>query len=130
MSETVDTEAMAVAVAEAAWDLKARSVRVLDMRKLVSYTDYLIVCHGTSERHARSIAEHIVDDLRSVGVRPIGVEGLRESNWILVDFGDVIAHVFYEPFRQEFAIESIFADAPRLPLEPPSDLDDADSSDS
>lgn len=129
VSETpvvVDTEAIAQAIAEAAWDTKARNLRVLDVRKVVSYADFLVVCHGTSERHARSIAEYVVDDLRDAGLRPIGVEGLRESNWILVDYGDVVLHVFHEPFRQEYAIESIYADAPRVTLEPPGELEESE----
>lgn len=119
-----NTEALAMAVAEAAWALKARNVRVLDVRKLVSYADYLVVCHGTSERHAASIANHVIDDLRPVKVRPASVEGLRTGEWILVDFMDVVLHVFYEPFRAEYAIESIFSEAPRLALEPPGELEE------
>ena len=119
-----DTEALARAMAEAAWELKARNVRVLDVRKLVSYADYLVVCHGTSERHAASIANHVIDDLRPLKVRPASVEGIRTGEWILVDFLDAVLHVFYEPFRSEYAIESIYREAPRLALEPPGELEE------
>lgn len=121
--EEFDTRALATAIAEAAWDLKARNVRVLDVRKLVSYADYLIVCHGTSERHAASIANHVIDDLRPLKIRPGSIEGIRTGEWILVDFLDVVLHVFHEPFRVEYAIESIYRDAPRLELKPPQELE-------
>ena len=123
-SEGVDTEALARAIADAAWDRKARNVRVLDVRRLVSYADYLIVCHGTSERHARAIADNVIDELRELRWRPIGVEGLRSGEWVLVDYGDVVLHVFCEPFRQEYPVEKMYADAPRLALKPPADLEE------
>jgi ribosome-associated protein len=123
---THDGELLARAVAEAAWDTKARNVRVIDVRGLTSYTDYLVVCHGTSQRPTASIAEHVIDELRPLKFRPIGIEGQEQAEWVLVDFGDVILHAFTEPFRLEYPIESIFGDAPRLPLDAPADLEDPD----
>lgn len=125
-STTYDGALLAQAVAEAAWDMKGRNVRILDVRGMTSYTDFLVVCHGTSERHATSIAEHVVDELRPLKFRPIGIEGVAVGDWILVDFGDVILHSFCDQTRLEIPIESIFSDAPRLPLEPPADLEDPD----
>ena len=63
--EGINTEALALAIAEAAWDLKAHNVRVLDVRGIVSYTDFIVICHGTSDRHAKAIAEFVITDLRS-----------------------------------------------------------------
>lgn len=122
-----DTEALARAIVEAAWERKARNARVLDVRGIVSYTDFIIVCHGTSPRHAQGIADFVVSDLRPVKVRPLGMEGQKEGEWILVDFGDAVLHVFNEPTRAEFGIESIYSDAPRLRLDSPADLEDPEA---
>lgn len=130
-SSTFDTEALAMAIVEAAWDLKARNVRVLDVRRIVPYADFLILCHGTSDRHAESIGENVMAELRPQKVRPLGIEGMTGSGrreraaWILIDFGDAVLHVFgNQEMRQEFNLESIFSDAPRLELNLPADLED------
>ena len=114
--QTFDTRALALAIVEAAAEIKARAPRVLDVTGLVSYTDYIVVCHGTSATHVRSIAEHICEDLRPLKIRPHGLEGMTYGEWVLIDFVDVVVHVFHEPFRSEYAIESIYADAPRVDL--------------
>lgn len=128
---TYDTVAVALAVAEACWDVKARNVRALDVRGIVPYADFLVVCHGTSDRHAEAIAGHVVDDLRPTKVRPLGIEGVHgnatreQGAWILVDLGDVILHVFGHPdIRQQYNIESIFRDVPRLTLDAPDELEE------
>ncbi|MCB9531622.1 MAG: ribosome silencing factor [Myxococcales bacterium] len=126
-AEAFDTEALALAIAEAAWDRKARNVRALDVRGLVSYTDFIIVCHGTSPRHAQSIADNVIYELRPTKVRPLGIEGVDRGEWILVDFGDAVLHVFNEPTRVEYGLESVYADAPRMPLDAPADLEDPEA---
>jgi ribosome-associated protein len=131
-----DTANLALAVVEAAWDIKARNVRVLDVRGMLPYADFLIICEGTSDRHAEAIAEHVMEDLRPYKVRPLGIEGLKASAgrreraaWILVDFADAVLHVFgSRAMRQEYNIESMYADAPRMQLTPPSDLEDSSPS--
>ncbi len=127
IAEEYDTEALARAIAEAAWEQKARNLRVLDVRGIVSYTDFIVICHGTSSRHAKGIAEFVIADLRPVKVRPLGVEGTSEGAWILVDFGDAVLHVFDEPTRPEYGLESIYSDAPRLALDSPQDLEDPEA---
>ncbi len=127
-----DTSALATAMAEAAWDIKARNVRVLDVRGMLPYADFLVICEGTSDRHAEAIAEHVCEDLRPLKIRPLGIEGLKAAGgkrergaWILVDFADAVLHVFgSRQMRNEFNIESIYADAPRLKLDAPADLED------
>lgn len=110
-------EALAYAVAEAAADLKALAIRIIDVRGIVAYADYVVVCHGTSVAHTRAIAEAIRQELRSERVRPRSIEGNNYNEWVLLDFFDVVAHVFVEDARQEYAIDSLFADAPRLPFD-------------
>lgn len=73
-----------------------------------------MICHGTSRRHVAAIADAIVTELRSAGVRPIGVEGQEAARWILIDFGDVVVHVFDEPMRGFYDLEGLWGDAPTV----------------
>lgn len=75
-----------------------------------------MICNGTNRRHVAAIAEGIRDGLRDLKVRPIGVEGMDAQRWVLVDFGDVIVHVFDPDMRGFYDLEAIWSDAPRLPI--------------
>lgn len=110
-------QALALAVADSADSLKALAIRIIDVRGIVSYADYIVVCHGTSGTHARSIAEAIRSDMRDAGADLRHIEGAQSNEWVLLDFFDVVVHVFMEHARYEYAIESLFADAPRVPFE-------------
>ncbi|MFT4704639.1 MAG: ribosome-associated protein [Bradymonadia bacterium] len=116
---TIDVDALALAVAEACWERKAHNVRVIDVRGIASYADYLVICHGTSERHASTIADFVVEDLRPLKIRPKGREGFRSGDWLLVDFADVVLHVFADDARAHYALESLWSDAPRVEIEAP-----------
>lgn len=116
-TDEVDTQTLALAMAEAAAEMKALGIRIIDVRGLVSYADYLVVCHGTSVTHVRAIADFIREDLRPLKVRPRHVEGSNYAEWILLDFFDVVVHVFTEEARQEYSIDGLFSDAPRVPFE-------------
>lgn len=90
---------------------------VLDIRSSSSYADFLVIASGTSDRHVQSVAELVSMTLKKdLGAIPIGVEGLREGQWALIDFGDVILHVFHQFTREVYALEELWSDAPRLPL--------------
>lgn len=102
--------------ARAALDKKAVDLVVLDVRGLSSVTDYFLVCNGRSVTHVRTIAEAIRDDLRAGGVRPLHAEGTAESGWVLLDYGDVLAHVFLEDTRSYYALERLWGDAPSVPV--------------
>jgi ribosome-associated protein len=102
--------------ANAALDKKAEDVVILDVRGLSSYADYFVVATGTSDRQVSAIADSVEGLLRKAGHRPIGVEGYSLGHWVLLDFGDVVAHVFYEEARQFYDIEGLWADARRVPV--------------
>ena len=104
-------------VADAAYDMKAESVVALDVRELTSYADTFLIATGTSDRHARSIADSIVEALRASGQKPLGVEGYDEGRWVLIDAGDVIVHVFQSDVRDEYDLERLWSDAPNVNLE-------------
>ena len=99
------------AVAAAA-DLKAEHLRVLNLAQVSDITDYFIICSGTNQRQAQAIADMIVERLRAAGVRPLHVEGLQHGDWVLVDYGAIVAHVFQPDSRAFFGLERLWSDAP------------------
>ena len=97
-------------------DLKALEPVTLDVRELSSVTDYLLVACGTSSRHVKSLAENVLMKAKASGVRPLGVEGERTGDWVLVDFGDVVVHVMQPATRSFYDLErlwSVQADQPQ-----------------
>ncbi|MBW1739785.1 MAG: ribosome silencing factor [Deltaproteobacteria bacterium] len=94
--------------------MKAFDVTVLDVRGLASFADAFIICSGRSHRQVSAIAEFIEHRLKKQGIKPLGVEGLREGHWVLMDYGDVVIHVFYEPIRTFYDLEGLWSDAKRI----------------
>ena len=93
---------------------KAIDLVVMDVRELSSIADVFIICSGRSNRQVMAIAEHIQVDLKKHGIRPLSVEGQKEGHWILLDYGHVIIHVFYEPVRSFYDLEGLWIDAKRI----------------
>lgn len=106
----------AAAIAVAAIDKKAVGLEILDVAGRVDYADYLVIMTGRSDRHAQALAQGIEEALSKKGVRPIAVEGLPHGTWVLMDFGDVVVHVFLDDTRQLYDIEGLWLDAQRLPV--------------
>ncbi len=98
----------------AALGKKAMDLVVLDVRKLSSIGDVFIICSGRSNRQVMAIAEHIQVDLKKHGITPLSVEGKKEGHWVLLDYGHVIIHVFYEPVRSFYDLEGLWIDADRI----------------
>lgn len=117
----MQAKTLALKVARAALDKGARSIQILDLRGRADYADLLVLCSGTSTRHVGAIAEAIEQELRRSRVRPAAVEGLSSAQWVLIDFIDVVAHVFLENIRAYYDLEGLWMDAPRLDVpEPPT----------
>ena len=93
---------------------KALRLEVLDVRDLTSVADAFIICSGQSNRQVMAIAEHIQKDLKKQQILPLSVEGAGEGHWVLLDYGHVIIHVFYEPVRSFYDLEGLWMDARRL----------------
>ena len=108
----------AVLCAEAALDKKGTDLVVLDVREHTSIADYFVIVSGRSDTQVRSIAEHVEEVCRKSGYRPLAVEGLRHGQWVLLDFGDVVVHVFYAPVREFYDLERLWSEAPRRALPP------------
>ncbi len=103
--------------ARAAIDKKAIDLVVLDVQGLSSVADYFLVCSGRSTPHVKTISDAIRDELKEEGSRPLHAEGQAESGWLLLDYGDVLMHVFLEDTRAYYALERLWGDAPLLPVD-------------
>ena len=93
---------------------KAMEIIVLDLRGLSSVADVFILCHGRSHRQVSAIAEFIRTELKKQRLMPLNVEGIAEGHWVLLDYGHVIMHVFYEPVRRFYNLEGLWVDARRI----------------
>ncbi len=115
----VTPEALRDAVVETLADVKAVDVRVLDVRGLTAITDIMVIAGATSNRHARSLAGRVVERAKALGVRPLGVEGGREGEWVLVDLQDVVVHVMLPRIRDFYQLERLWSpeQAPARPRE-------------
>ncbi|HSN15678.1 MAG TPA: ribosome silencing factor [Anaeromyxobacteraceae bacterium] len=107
---------LALAIAKAGLDKKAEEVLLLDVRGLTSYADYFVVMTADSDRQAGAIADHVESEMKDAGVTKVGVEGYESGRWILVDYGDVVAHVMNKEAREFYDIEGLWADAKRTTI--------------
>jgi len=111
---------LAAAAAHAIWDKKGFDVVALRVREIAQYTDFLVIASATSDRHAVAIADNVEDALRArAGERPASVEGKPHGRWILIDYGDIVVHVFQRAVREYYQLERLYHDAGRLALDPP-----------
>lgn len=100
---------------EAALDKKADDVVLLDMRTISSVAAYFLICSGNSEPHLKAIADEITRRLRDeAGLRPNGRDGYPASRWVVMDYGDVLIHIFHPEVRQRYALEQLWGDAKRV----------------
>jgi ribosome-associated protein len=99
---------------EAGLGRKAEDLCVLDLREIASFTDFFIVAHGNSSRQNAAIAEAVEAALKPAGYRPISVEGRESADWVLLDYGSLVVHVFSQAARDRYALEKLWGDAPRI----------------
>jgi len=113
----ITAERKARQAARAALDKLAMDLTVLDVRGVSGIADYFLICSGRSTPHVGTIAESVRDALKADGLRPLHTEGVAESGWILLDYGDVLVHVFLDATRAYYALERLWGDAPTVKLE-------------
>ena len=119
--ERRDSLASGKAAVAAALEKKAVEPVLIDVCGRSSYADFIVVVSGRSDRQVDAIADGVCEAMSARGRRPIGREGARNGRWVLIDFGDVVVHVFYHPLREVFDIESLWIDAPRIKLQIPAE---------
>lgn len=108
---------LALLAAKACQDTKAVDPVILNLTGLTHFTDYFIICSGRSDKHVQAISDHVVEKTGSLKRKPIGMEGYRLGHWILLDYGDVVVHIFYHETRDYYGLEKIWSDARGVPLQ-------------
>jgi ribosome-associated protein len=118
----VDSRSLAALAARIASSKQAEAVLVLDVRELITITDYFVICSGASERQVKTIADEVMKALREdAGVKPVRREGEVGARWLLLDFVDFVVHVFAQEEREFYRLENLWRDAPLVAWEDPSD---------
>ena len=112
----IETKEKALSIARAAWEKHAQNPVLIEVKSSSDVTDYFLVCSANSDRGVKTIVEGIEQKLKELGEKVIGIEGYSEGNWVLIDSADVVAHIFYEPLRGFYDLESLWIDAPRIDL--------------
>jgi ribosome-associated protein len=105
--------------AQSALDKKAYDLIILDVAKLTSIADYFLICTGRSDIQVQTICRHIEESLVQTGIKPLAVEGFTHGQWVLMDFGDIVVHIFYETVRDFYNLEGLWAQAPKRMLPEP-----------
>jgi ribosome-associated protein len=106
----------ALLIARTALQKKPLDPALLQVEGLCSFTDFFLILSGTSTRQTQALAEHIRTGLAQQGIRPLGLEGEETGQWILIDYGEVVVHVFLDSIRGFYDVEGLWLEAPRLPL--------------
>lgn len=99
-------------IASIASDRKAIDIRVLDVRGMVGYTDFFVICSGNTERQTKAIHDAVLEELKGEGVLPRRVEGAREARWVLMDYLDAVVHIFTPDAREFYRLEQLWGEAP------------------
>ena len=122
LAASVEARKIAIAVATAGLDKKASAIEIIDVTGKVDYAELLVLMSGRSDRHVGAIAKGVQEELaKTLKVRPLSVEGMTAASWVLLDFNDVVVHVFQQEARLYYDLEGLWLDASRLSVPPPPD---------
>lgn len=86
----------------------------MNVKALSSFADYFVICSGTSDRQVKAIASWLQEDLKKADMVPLGMEGMQYGQWVLMDYGDIVVHIFFEPVRGFYDIERLWSEAPKM----------------
>ena len=114
--ESIDGKEQVLLCVNASLKRKAKNLIILNVKEFSSFADYFVICSGTSDRQVQAITASIQENLKEHGILPLGIEGERLGRWVLMDYEDVIIHIFYEPVREFYDIERLWSDAPRMEI--------------
>jgi ribosome-associated protein len=116
-SRPINSEQLVQIVAQIADDKKAEDIVALDLRGISSFTDFFVICSGTSEPHLKAIIDELQERLKNEhGLRPLAVDGFPMSQWVVADYSEVVVHIFHTEKRAFYSLEDLWGDAPRLAL--------------
>jgi ribosome-associated protein len=115
--EKSDTSGRLLRCINAALQRKAKDLVVLNVKTLSSFADYFLICSGQSDRQVKAIAAWLQDSLKKDGMTPLGMEGMQYGQWILMDYGDIVIHIFYDPVRVFYDIERLWFEAPKMMID-------------
>ncbi len=107
-------EDLARLMAQLALNKKVHDLVIIDVRGLSSYADFILVASARSARHVQGVADYLEEELYRENITPLGIEGTDEGQWVLMDYGDVVFHLFFEPVREFYDIEGLWMDATRI----------------
>ncbi|HLA28715.1 MAG TPA: ribosome silencing factor [Syntrophales bacterium] len=110
----LDAKKRALLCVNASLEKKANNIIVMNVREMSSFTDYFVICSGASDRQVQAIASAIRENMKKKGLLPLGVEGENHGQWVLMDYDDVVVHIFYEPVREFYEIERLWSEAPMM----------------
>ena len=112
--ESIDGKEQVLLCVNASLKRKAKNLIILNVKEFSSFADYFIICSGTSDRQVQAITAAIQENLKEYGIMSLGIEGEQLGRWVLMDYADVIIHIFYAPVREFYDIERLWSDAPRM----------------
>ncbi len=116
---TPESREIALLCVRFALEKKAYDLVAMEVAELTSLADYFVICSGRSDTQVQAIAQSIEENLGKLGIRPLSVEGLTGGQWVLVDYGSVVVHIFFQPVREYYDLERLWGHAPRLALPEP-----------
>ena len=109
-----DAKEKSLFCAHAALEKKAFHLTLLELKQVSAVTDYFLICSGRSDRQVQAIAQFIEEEMRKKGVRPLGEEGMQQGRWILMDYDDVVVHIFYDQIRLHYDLEGLWREVPQI----------------
>jgi ribosome-associated protein len=113
----VDTKKKALLTGKFADEKKALDVAVIELAGLTDIADYFVLASGTSDRHVKAIADHVEKNMKDAGIRPYSMEGYQQGRWVIIDYRNVIVHIFMEQLRELYDLESLWIEAKRHRIE-------------
>ncbi|MEA3328275.1 MAG: ribosome silencing factor [Candidatus Omnitrophota bacterium] len=114
--EVIDSGEKSLICARACRDKKGENILLIDLKKISNFTDFFVICDGQSDRHLKAIADNILGELKHFNIRVWHIDGYREGRWILLDYNDVIVHIFCKELRSFYDLERLWSKAPRSAL--------------
>jgi len=115
----LESSQLANKIAELIFNKKGYDVKILNLRKLTTITDYFVICTGDSDTQVKAIADEVDKEMRDEGIKPWHTEGYQALNWVLIDFVDVVVHVFKKEIREFYNLEKLWGDAPTVEVVDP-----------